>query len=197
MSTRVTATTLFVMISFHFLSILSYRTFRRSSSSSSSRLYAAKVILEKGKARLFQDGNPLIYGGAVKQVVGDPEPGSEVMVEDHMGNVLGRGVFNPFSQYRVRMLARNHDPAFSMSFEELLFTRISQAGLLRQAVGLPSAHTTVYRLINGEGSDQLLYNPLTQPTNLYTPFYTLPHYYPPSHTLLSPYPPQKGIVWVD
>ena len=68
-----------------------------------------------------------------------------------MGNVLGRGVFNPFSQYRVRMLARSHDPAFPLSFEELLFTRISQAGLLRQAVGLPSAHTTVYRLINGEG----------------------------------------------
>ena len=68
-----------------------------------------------------------------------------------MGNVLGRGVFNPYSQYRVRMLARSHDPAFSQSFDELLFTRISQAGLLRQAVGLPSAHTTVYRLINGEG----------------------------------------------
>ena len=77
------ATTLFVMISVHFFSILSYRsvkeTFRRSSSIS-HRLYsvnAAKVILEKGKARLFQDGNPLIYGGAVKQVVGEPEPGSE------------------------------------------------------------------------------------------------------------------------
>lgn len=112
---------------------------------------AAKVILEKGKARLFQDGNPLIYGGAVKEVVGDPEPGAEVNVEDHMGNLLGRGVFNPFSQYRVRMLARSHDPAFAMPFEELLKVRIEQATVLRRAVGLPSAENTVYRLINGEG----------------------------------------------
>ena len=37
-----------------------------SSSSSSSGSAGPKVILEKGKARLFQDGNPLIYGGAVK-----------------------------------------------------------------------------------------------------------------------------------
>jgi hypothetical protein len=31
---------------------------------------SARVILEKGKARLFQDGNPLIYGGAVKAIEG-------------------------------------------------------------------------------------------------------------------------------
>lgn len=27
------------------------------------------VILERGKARLFQDGNPVVYNGAVKEVV--------------------------------------------------------------------------------------------------------------------------------
>ena len=36
------------------------------------------VILEKGKARLFQDGNPIIYGGAITDVFGDPKPGDEV-----------------------------------------------------------------------------------------------------------------------
>lgn len=34
-----------------------------------------------GKAKLFQDGNPLIYGGAVKEVQGSPEMGDEVIVK--------------------------------------------------------------------------------------------------------------------
>ena len=28
------------------------------------------AVLEKGKARLFQDGNPLVYGGAIKELKG-------------------------------------------------------------------------------------------------------------------------------
>ena len=110
-----------------------------------------KVILEKGKARLFQDGNPLIYGGAVKEVVGDPQPGDEVIVNDHMGNTLGRGVFNPFSQYRVRMMARTYESLYSLPFGDLLKVRIEQAIALRSAIALPSDKNSVYRLINGEG----------------------------------------------
>lgn len=110
-----------------------------------------KVILEKGKARLFQDGNPLIYGGAVKEVVGDPQPGDEVIVNDHMGNTLGRGVFNPFSQYRVRMMARAYESLYPLSFGDLLKVRIEQAIALRSAISLPSEINSVYRLVNGEG----------------------------------------------
>jgi 23S rRNA (cytosine1962-C5)-methyltransferase len=110
-----------------------------------------KVILEKGKARLFQDGNPLIYGGAVKEVVGNPQPGDEVIVNDNMGNTLGRGVFNPFSQYRVRMMARTYESLYTLSFEDLLKVRIEQAIALRSAISLPSAKNSVYRLVNGEG----------------------------------------------
>ena len=112
---------------------------------------APKVILEKGKARLFQDGNPLIYGGAVKEVVGDPQPGDEVIVNDHMGNTLGRGVFNPFSQYRVRMMARTYEDLYTLPFGDLLKVRIEQAIALRSAIALPSEKNSVYRLINGEG----------------------------------------------
>jgi 23S rRNA G2069 N7-methylase RlmK/C1962 C5-methylase RlmI len=110
-----------------------------------------KVILEKGKARLFQDGNPLIYGGAVKEVVGDPQAGDEVIVNDHMGNPLGRGVFNPYSQYRVRMMARTYESLYELPFEDLIKKRIEQAIAVRSAITLPSSENSVYRLINGEG----------------------------------------------
>ena len=49
------------------------------------------VTLLKGKARLFQEGNPLIYGGAVKDVSGNPDDGDFVCVRDHMGNMIGKG----------------------------------------------------------------------------------------------------------
>lgn len=111
----------------------------------------ATVVLEKGKARLFQDGNPLIYGGAVKELKGNPAAGDEVIVTDHMGNVLGRGLFNPHSTYRVRMLSRGFEKVHSLPLGKLLEARVSQALALRSSLGLPSKENTVYRLINGEG----------------------------------------------
>lgn len=109
------------------------------------------MILEKGKARLFLEGNPIVYGGAIASVVGDPEVGEEVIVKDNHGNVFARGFFNPHSQYRVRIMSRIGDPEFKSSAAELIQARISQAVRLRSALGLPSAATNVYRLINGEG----------------------------------------------
>ena len=74
-----------------------------------------------------------------------------MIVNDHMGNTLGRGVFNPFSQYRVRMMARTYESLYSLPFGELLKIRIEQAIALRSAISLPSDTNSVYRLINGEG----------------------------------------------
>lgn len=77
--------------------------------------------------------------------------GAEVILKDHHGNTFARGFFNPFSQYRVRILSRSHDQDFSASLEELIFNRISQAVSLRKALNLPNPGDTVYRLVNGEG----------------------------------------------
>jgi hypothetical protein len=38
------------------------------------------VVLKGGKARLFRDGHPLVYGGAVDRVVGRPPPKTGDMV---------------------------------------------------------------------------------------------------------------------
>jgi hypothetical protein len=46
-----------------------------------SSLLSSFVILEKGKSRLFKDGgNPIVYGGAVKEVVGDPKAGVKLFI---------------------------------------------------------------------------------------------------------------------
>ena len=115
-------------------------------------LVGPTVVLERGKARLFQDGNPLVYGGAVKMVVNGPAAGDEVRVVDHFGNLLGRGFFNPLSQYRVRMMVRaEEDKEIGLEMGALIQRRVLQAAAVRRSVGLPSESSNVYRLVNGEG----------------------------------------------
>ena len=60
--------------------------------------------LRAGKARLFLEGNPLVYGEAVESAVGGVKEGDYVEVVDSKGNLIGKGVYNPHSMYRVRLL---------------------------------------------------------------------------------------------
>ena len=109
------------------------------------------VWLEKGKARLFQFGNPLIYSGAIKKVEGSPQIGDVVLVKDEHGNLFAKGFFNPVSQYRVRLIAMTGETCFKREIQEILRHRIEHAIQLRRSLGLPSEATSAYRLINGEG----------------------------------------------
>ena len=45
------------------------------------------LVLAIGKARLFYEGNPVVFGGAVDAVLGDPAAGDVVSVTDHAGKV--------------------------------------------------------------------------------------------------------------
>ncbi len=105
------------------------------------------VTLERGKARLFQDGNPLVYGGAIKEINGNPRSGDLVSISDHMGNKIGRGVFNANSTYRVRMFSRSYEKENDYSFQDLLILRVKQAIQLRRELSLPSTITTAFRII--------------------------------------------------
>ena len=112
-----------------------------------------RVTLVSGKARLFKSGNPLVFSGAVKRV----EPtslraGDIVDVVDGADKLLGWGVYNPHSMYRVRLLASD-EPALleHRDMSELVAHRVRSAAAVRSAAGLPSEETTAYRLINGEG----------------------------------------------
>ncbi|GLC36295.1 hypothetical protein PLESTF_001731500 [Pleodorina starrii] len=118
---------------------------------------APLVVLKKDKARLFVSGNPMVYGGAVDCVIGRPPPGigEPVLVSDASRRPLGWGVFNPHSMFRVRLLQLQSeveaDPRVALDVPAILRLRVRQAVELRRALGLPSAETNVYRLINSEG----------------------------------------------
>jgi hypothetical protein len=128
-------------------------TVLRSSSSLSPPSPATRYcVLKPGKSRLFKDGNPIVYGGAIDKVFGEMEAGGEIYVLDHKQNIIGRGFYNPHSQYRVRLLVlKNEDNLFEMPLKTLIHTRIKRAKEIRAQISLPSETDTVYRLINGEG----------------------------------------------
>lgn len=111
-----------------------------------------EVTLAGGKARLFRQGNPLVFAGAVSRVAGKPAAGDVVDVVDGAGSFIGWGVFNPHSMYRVRLLAHNEPELIRhRDVDALLAYRIAAAAEVRRACCLPSERTTAYRLINGEG----------------------------------------------
>ena len=111
-----------------------------------------KAILKPGKSRLFKSGNPIVFGGALDRVEGKLAAGQEVYLFDHKNNVIGRGFYNPHSQYRVRMLCHQHEKnLFGLSLDALISARIKYAKELREQLNLPSSSNSVYRLINGEG----------------------------------------------
>jgi 23S rRNA (cytosine1962-C5)-methyltransferase len=111
------------------------------------------VTVSGPKAKLFKNGgHPLIFSGAIKQIQ-NAQCGEAVDVVDGAGELIGWGVFNPHSQYRVRMLAPANEPALldHRSIEEVVRTRLVAAAQRREACCLPSTQTTAYRLINSEG----------------------------------------------
>lgn len=148
------------------------------------------MVLKRGKARLFKEGSPIVYNGAVDRVVGRPAPGAgePVLLADGADAVIGWGIHNPHSMFRVRWdlstssfcvavgnstVAMTHcqcagtcvlfapicrvlqllahavaEPELVCDVPALLRSRIIKAVALRAALGLPSADTNVYRLIN-------------------------------------------------
>ena len=116
-------------------------------------------MLKGGKARIFWDGNPLVYGGAVDRIEG-PRPGAGdlVTVLDGHQNPLGWGAYNPRSIFRVRLLQTAPEfaarPELGLDLRGLLRERTAAAVRLRRSLGLPrggEGATDAYRLINSEG----------------------------------------------
>ncbi|KAK3156123.1 hypothetical protein QOZ80_2AG0103160 [Eleusine coracana subsp. coracana] len=117
----------------------------------------AKVVLKKGKTQIFRDGSPMVYSGAVDRIIGRPPPksGDVVLVADGTEKPIGWGLYNSVSMFCVRLMQleeeARRDPSCALNMERLLEARISSAVDLRHSLGLPSADTNAYRLINSEG----------------------------------------------
>ena len=65
--------------------------------------------LGKGKANIFLDGNPIVYGGAVETVSNNGTSatvtGDPVLVVDHVGAVVGWGVYNADSMVGLALFS--------------------------------------------------------------------------------------------
>ncbi|HVZ75346.1 MAG TPA: class I SAM-dependent rRNA methyltransferase [Polyangia bacterium] len=109
----------------------------------------ARVFLRKGRARPLWFGHPWVYANGVDRVEGEASPGDAVTLCDHDGRIIGRGFYNPRSQIPVRLCTRTDEPLDA----KFIRGRVARARGLRTRLGLPSARTTIYRLINSEGDD--------------------------------------------
>jgi 23S rRNA (cytosine1962-C5)-methyltransferase len=110
---------------------------------------AARVVLRRGRARPLWFGHPWVYANGIDRVEGKAAPGDTVSLCDHDGRLIGRGFYNPRSQIPVRLVTRRDEPVDAAFFRG----RVAAALALRARLGLPSARTTAYRVVNSEGDD--------------------------------------------
>lgn len=102
-----------------------------------------RVRLLRGREHTVLAGYLWIYAGHIAETAGEPAPGDVVEVCTHSGRVIGRGLFNPHSKIRVRLLTFSNEPID----EKFWAARIESAAALRRRV---VSDTNAYRLIHGE-----------------------------------------------
>lgn len=109
----------------------------------------ANIIIKRGKSKPFFKGEPLVFSGAIQKVVGNPLPADLVSVYSADNKLIGVGAFNPYSNYRVRLIAFAHEN-LPPQLPEIISYRLKFAIERRKKLGLPSDATNTYRLFNSE-----------------------------------------------
>eukprot|EP00934_Nitzschia_sp_Nitz4_P007285 Nitzschia sp. Nitz4//scaffold30_size153850//612//3638//NITZ4_002754-RA/size153850-augustus-gene-0.64-mRNA-1//-1//CDS//3329547190//7275//frame0 len=131
-----------------------------------------RVMLKRNRqSKSFREGNQIVFDKSIAYIPVTVATSDLVQVEvpkaekestksksEARTQLLGWGVYNPNSLYRVRilgharsglMLPSDSSPHQSMRF--LLSRQLQKAIKTRQNLGLPSTVTNTYRLVNGEG----------------------------------------------
>jgi 23S rRNA (cytosine1962-C5)-methyltransferase len=103
-----------------------------------------RVILAKNQDRRLRSGHLWVFSNEIASIDGTPEPGGEVLVQDHRGGTVGVGLYNPHSLIAVRLFARRERPIDDALYRE----RVGHAREMRRRI-LPVEST--YRLIYSEG----------------------------------------------
>jgi 23S rRNA (cytosine1962-C5)-methyltransferase len=102
------------------------------------------VKLAVGREQRVVAGHLWVFAGEIQEVTGHPQPGDLVDLSAVSGRFCGRGLFNPHSKIRVRLLTFRDE-----AIDEHFWTgRLAQALALRKRV---VTDTTAYRLVYGEG----------------------------------------------
>ena len=130
-----------------------------SATSAPSATAVPQVVLARGKARIFREGERVVYGGAVKKAEGakakDVAPGTIVDLVDGEGTLVGWGPYNPDSMFRVRLLWHVSEAPLAgatvaagsreAQLTVLLHERLRTAVQKRRRCGLPNASTSALR----------------------------------------------------
>lgn len=93
--------------------------------------------------------HPWIFSGALARVDGEPEAGTEVDVLSREGELLGRGLFNPHSQIRVRLYSAADQPLDAGFFAPRVRAAVR---LRRDVLGLGDPEGAC-RLVFSEGDE--------------------------------------------
>jgi len=104
-----------------------------------------QLYLKKDRDVPVRRGHPWIFSGAIERGEGDLESVGLADVFDDRKNWIARGLYNPKSQIRVRVLTWKQEAIDQDFFSR----RFAQALSLRQ--NYLASMTNAFRLINGEG----------------------------------------------
>lgn len=106
-----------------------------------------RVILKSGKGQSVMRLHPWVFSGAIEKIKGKPEEGDVVEIYSHEGEFLAIGHYQ-IGSIAVRIFSfRQVQP--DLSFWQ---KKMQNAYDLRTTLGLTgNGHTSVYRLVNGEG----------------------------------------------
>lgn len=109
---------------------------------------APTATIRLSRTRIEQDfGHLWVYAGHIDEVRGEPATGDVVDIMAPNGKFVARGLYNPHSKIRVRLLTFDAEPIT----EQFWRGRVAQAIRLRQRI---VSDTNAYRLLYGE-ADQL------------------------------------------
>ena len=103
---------------------------------------AGRITLARAK-EIADSGHVWIYGGFVQAVNGEPVAGDVVDVVMPNGRFYARGLYNPVSKIRVRILTFEDEPITASFWRG----RVAQAVRLRKRI---VSNTNAYRVVYGE-----------------------------------------------
>ncbi|KTD73034.1 class I SAM-dependent rRNA methyltransferase [Legionella tucsonensis] len=110
----------------------------------------AKVILLAAKQNTVLRGHPWIFPKAIAKTHGKLVTGYLIDIYNADEELIGVGVYNEHSLYRVRVLALANESIDISNLHTLITHRLFQAKQVRECLNLPNEETTAYRLFNSE-----------------------------------------------
>ncbi|MCW8471831.1 class I SAM-dependent rRNA methyltransferase [Fluoribacter gormanii] len=110
----------------------------------------AKVILLAAKQNTVLRGHPWIFPKAIARTHGKLVTGHLIDIYNSDEKLIGVGVYNEHSLYRVRVLALTNESIDMSNLHALISHRLNQAKQVRECLNLPNEKTTAYRLFNSE-----------------------------------------------